>query len=76
MIDELTKDQWLAKQDQEFTEISRCLECGGEVEQRFSGDEGWGVCNECGTIEGNTETVFECSLCLEEHEDEECNCYG
>ena len=60
---------------QEFTEISRCLECGGEVDQHFSGDEGWGICNDCGTIEGDTETIYQCSLCEEESENEECNCY-
>jgi len=65
---------------QEFREITRCVECGGEVEQKFSGDEGWGFCNDCGIIEGDTITVFECSLCLEEQDETknepECNCYG
>lgn len=61
--------------EQQFTEIARCLECGGEVWQEFSGDEGWGICNTCGEIEGDTETIYQCSLCLEESEDQECNCY-
>ncbi len=59
---------------QKFTEIEICLDCGGEVEQKFSGDEGWGICNECGTIEGSTTTAYQCSLCFTECETEECNC--
>ncbi len=62
------------KKPQEFTETERCIWCGGEVAQKFSGDEGWGICEECGTVEGDTKTYYECSLCEEESETEECNC--
>lgn len=34
-----------------------CLDCGGEVVQKFSGDEGWGICQECGAVEGDTEEI-------------------
>lgn len=38
--------------------VTMCMECGiGVVEQRFSGDEGWGICNECGAVEGGTKEV-------------------
>jgi len=76
MKDELTKDQWLAEQDQEFKSIEYCDECGEDLPNGLSGSLGLSVCPHCGTIEGNTTTVYQCSLCLEEHEDEECNCYG
>ena len=36
-----------------------CLECKGEVKQHFHGDEGWGVCEECGMVEGETEEVID-----------------
>jgi hypothetical protein len=61
--------------DKDFYEWTECLECGGTVEQHFAGDEGWGICNDCSMIEGNTRTMYECSLCGESSETEECNCY-
>ncbi len=72
MKDELTKDQWLAKQDQEFNEIRLSKCCHAKIEgslKRF--------CTECHkeTL-GVYKVIYQCSLCLEEHEDEECNCYA
>lgn len=40
--------------------LKLCLECEqGVVDQHFVGDEGWGVCDECGAVEGETEEVTE-----------------
>ena len=36
MKDELTQDQWKTQQTQIFTEKEICVECGGEVEQKFA----------------------------------------
>ncbi len=57
-----------------FQEVNLCTDCGGDVVQHFAGDEGWGVCDDCGTVEGDTYTAFECSLCFERSETEKCNC--
>ncbi len=73
MKDELTKDQWLAKQSQEFKVIRYCKECGSKVTKSFPTNAL--ICTICRAVE-LYETVYQCSLCLEEHEDEECNCYG
>ena len=57
--------------DQEFKEIRYCDECGfillkpNETKQ----------CPNCKTKKPSTALIFQCSLCLEEHETEECNCY-
>jgi hypothetical protein len=37
--------------------ISVCLDCGGETQEQFCGDEGWTVCQDCGTVEGDTEEM-------------------
>ena len=34
--------------------IQVCLECNGVVNQIFAGDEGWGVCEDCGAVEQDT----------------------
>ncbi len=57
-----------------FTEVSLCSGCDGVVVQHFAGDEGWGVCDDCGTVEGDTYTVFECSECFEISGEQKCNC--
>ncbi len=69
MKDELTQTQWEAQQEQEFTEIIYCLECGERLEE--PGDD----CITCCTISPSFVVLYQCSLCLEEHEDEICNCY-
>lgn len=47
-------------------EVSICAECGeGVVEQHFAGDEGWGICGECESVEGRTEEGMCCYSCGE-----------
>lgn len=58
--------------DQEFTEIIYCMECGNQ----WIDIGGYHWCVTCGAVWPGIETVYQCSLCLEEHEDEECNCYA
>ncbi len=69
------KPQWDPKvfdgphPDQEFKEINYCVECG-EILDEFGDD-----CMGCYTISPDVMTFYQCSLCLEESEIEECNCY-
>ncbi len=38
--------------------VQLCLECEqGEVNQVWIGDEGWGICEECGATEQSTKEV-------------------
>ncbi len=78
MKDELTKDQWLAKQSQEFKVIRLSKCCRREIaDYGFAWIHSATICVKCGKINPEVdEILYQCSLCLEEHEDEECNCYG
>lgn len=75
MKDEQTQAQWKAQQEQEFTQHVYCMECGEEIEMWGRTTPDLYVCPHCGAVEGDSELLYRCSLCLEEHEDEECNCY-
>ncbi len=72
MRDELTQAQWETQQGQEFKEVKYCKECGSKVRISFPTKK-W-ICVICRNVE-SYEIVYQCSLCLEEHENEECNCY-
>ena len=43
---------------EDYEEMSVCSGCGFPTEERFSGDEGWSVCENCGPVEGNTKYRF------------------
>jgi len=44
---------------EERTELRLCGECNSsQIEEKFHGDEGWSVCEECGTIEGSSKYIF------------------
>lgn len=57
----------------EFYEINICGDCGGIVNERSMGDEGWSVCSECGTVEGNNTMMYECPQCGQLKDEPECD---
>lgn len=60
--------------EQEFTEIKLSKCCLSEVHEYWI--EGKSICMGCWRLNPEiSETLYQCSLCLEESEDEECNCY-
>ncbi len=83
------KPQWDPKvfdgthPDQEFKEINYCRECGKDVTHKIIMEKdpvlvklhGGYKCPFCNYIEPMINTFYQCSLCLKEHEKEECNCY-
>ena len=74
MKDEITRDQWLTKQLQEFTEIKLSKCCRREIRDYWIHNTT--ICMGCWSLNPKVdETLYECSLCLEESETEECNCY-
>lgn len=74
MKDEQTLDQWKAQQEQEFTEIKLSKCCRREINDYWIHNTT--ICMGCWKLNPEVdETLYQCSLCLEEHEDEECNCY-
>lgn len=66
------------KEPKDFEEIEVCAHCGGELEnQGYSTDmdwESWTVCQDCGTVEGKTETKYICPECGEIKDTEKCDC--
>jgi len=57
-----------------FEEVTVCRECGEVTKEVFSGDEGWTICEGCGTVEGHTKTMYACPDCEELCDDEKCTC--
>jgi hypothetical protein len=57
-----------------ITEVSVCRECHGHAEEKFSGDEGWTICNDCGAIECGYKTMYECQDCLQLYTEEVTTC--
>ncbi len=47
--------------DVEFTDT--CSECDSPTREVTAGDEGWTVCDPCGTVEPKTHTVDQCCEC-------------
>lgn len=55
-------------------EIRCCGMCGDVVEERHSGDEGWTICDGCGTVEGPTKDRYWCESCQGISDNEYCSC--
>jgi len=72
---DITLSQWKARVKQEFTEIKLSKCCRQEILAYWISNKS--ICMGCWSLNPEIdETLYQCSLCLEEHEDEECNCYG
>lgn len=57
------------------TEITICKSCHEPTHEACSGNEGWTICGNCNTIEGDTLQAFECDDCGDMLlEDVECEC--
>lgn len=64
--------------EQTFKTIRYCKKCGSVANWLTTLEfNSWYDCD-CSIIigEDEIEPVYQCSLCLEEHETEECNCYN
>lgn len=56
-------------------EVRCCAECGEVLEEKHHGDEGWSVCDNCGTIEGGSQYKYWCDNCQEMSDTNVCtNC--
>lgn len=53
----------------ELIEVNICGACDGYVEEVGRGTEGWSVCEDCGTVEGNNQIMYECPQCEKRYED-------
>lgn len=43
-----------------LTEVRLCKQCSSQsISEKFCGDEGWSVCENCGAIEGGSKYVYE-----------------
>lgn len=58
----------------QFQEVEVCRECHGHAEEKFSGDEGWTVCDDCGMVEGGYTTMYFCTKCEENKHEPKCDC--
>jgi hypothetical protein len=54
--------------DEIMREVPTCVDCGSfEIGEKWSGDEGWTICDDCGAIEQGYKYLDICSKC-------ECEC--
>lgn len=62
----------------DFEEVEVCGLCGGELtNQGWSTEhdwEMWTICEDCGTVEGSTETKYVCPDCNEIKDEPYCDC--
>jgi len=59
----------------EFTEVALCGQCEGEgASEKFVGDEGFTICDDCNAIEGGYIYKYECSDCGDLKDEEKCSC--
>ena len=53
-------------------DVRVCAECGSDnIGEHFAGDEGWTICEDCRTVEGDDDYVDLCCECGEPCEVEE-----
>ena len=59
------------KQQEKYDEIEVCSQCEShEVGEKFAGDEGWTICDECHSVEQGYVTRYICNTCGDEHKEE------
>ena len=58
--------------DEYDEEVPTCAECGSfDIGEKFKGDEGWTICDDCNAIEQGYDYVNVCEKCGDECEVEE-----
>ena len=47
-------------------DVPTCADCGSyDIREQFMGDEGWTICDDCGSVEGGYNYVYVCNNCDE-----------